>query len=107
MSWTESTTVDMPKPERISQNLGIITGETNLSEYHQTNVEITDITKYFKTVLCVICGGATKDAYTARWNRTLKSFACYSAEGDDNEPFLEASNTTNIGEINWIAIGTL
>lgn len=107
MAWTETTTPDMDSPERMSENLGIITGETDLSEYHTTNEEITGITKMFKEVLCVICEGATKNAYVARWNRDDKSFACYSAEATDNLPFNEVASGIDVGEINWIAIGTM
>ncbi len=47
MAYTATFTATLPTPERISRNLAVITGTVNLSEYHATLAEITDITKYF------------------------------------------------------------
>lgn len=107
MAWTETTTVDMPRPERISQNLGIITGSTDLTEYHTTGVEITDITKYFKKVLSVVCDGMSDNLYITSWDETDSCFHAFSGAAAAAGAFQEEASGTDIGVIKWVAIGTL
>lgn len=108
-AYAQTTTVDYKgDAERISQNFGIITGKTDITNYHQTGVEITEITSLFKTLSRVIADGASAGKYIARWNTTDKCFHCFAAEGTDSEPFLEVSNDeSDVGEINWIAMGAI
>ena len=107
MAYVETTTIDYKTAERISQNLAVVMGKTDLTTYNTTGVEITDITKYFKTLKRVIADGFSDNLYGVRWNTTDKCFHAFAAEGTDSEPFLEVANGVDVGEINWIAIGLI
>jgi len=67
-----------PGPERISKNLGILTGTIDVTNYSTTGAEITDITtKYFKNCLRVILDPMTDNGYFVRWDVTDKCVHAY------------------------------
>lgn len=77
MTYTATTTVDQVRAERISRNFGYITGTCNVTDYASgTLAEITDITKYFKTVKIVLADISDK-GIIFRWSTTSKAFKCY------------------------------
>ena len=62
-------TKDFPAIERISRNMGMLTGTIAFDASYPTGGEsATDITKYFKTCLRVVCDG--KSGYTFEWDKT-------------------------------------
>jgi len=72
MGYTATVTLDQGRAERISRNFTMISGQCDLSEYHQTGVAITDITGYFNpgasTNVRVICDCLSDNGYLVRWN---------------------------------------
>lgn len=62
-------TKDQPFVERISKNLGMLTGTIAFDASYPTNGEsVTDITRYFKTCLRVTCDN--KSGYAFEWDKT-------------------------------------
>jgi len=76
-AYAETTTFDLPRVEKISNNLGIISGECDLTNYNTTGAEITDLTGKFKSILRVICDGMSKNGFIPRWNATDKCFHAF------------------------------
>lgn len=86
MAYVATVTTPMNGAERISRSLGILAGKVNVSSYNTTLIEITGITRYFKTggiagftsgIISVACEGFSSNGYDARWNPTDKAFDCY------------------------------
>ena len=48
-AFASAVTITSQGCERISRNLGILTGKIDITNYNTTPTEITDITRYFKT----------------------------------------------------------
>lgn len=74
--------------ERVSKNMAIFAGRINLTNYNSSLVEITAITKFFKTggvatftsgIMTVVCDEVTDQGYSVRWNPTSKAFQAFSA----------------------------
>jgi hypothetical protein len=54
-----------------------LSGKANITNYNQTLVEVSNITRNFKTVQNVVCEGVSTNGYIVRWDRTSKSFKCF------------------------------
>lgn len=106
MAYEETTTIDYKTAERMSQNLAIVMGKTDITNYNQTGVEITDITKYFKTLKRVFSDGASDNNYVIRWNTTDKCFHAFKCPNADSA-LSEVANGVDVGEVNWMAIGLI
>lgn len=106
-----SITFDTPRPQRISRDLVLITGEANLTNYNtsQSSAEITDITGKFKSTMAVVADGFSEDGYGIYWDRGTKTFkAFYPNTGDSgDEAGSEVSNDVNVGKFNFVAIGLI
>jgi hypothetical protein len=76
-AYAETTTLVLDRAERISRNLALLVGKCDITNYNTTGAEITDITKYFKTILRVICDGMSDNGYAVRWNTTDKCFHAF------------------------------
>jgi len=106
--YAQTTTFDLPHAERISRELGMITGKCDVTNYNTTGAEITDITGKFKSLKRVICDGFSDNLFGMRWDTTDKCFHAFSeSDGGAGTAFQEEANDTDIGEINFIAIGTI
>lgn len=79
-AYAQTTTLDTPHTERISRNLGIISGKCDITNYNQTGVEITDITDHFKTLFRVLVDGASDEGHICRWNTTDKCFHAFNTK---------------------------
>jgi hypothetical protein len=78
--YAATVTLDLPRPERISKNYGFILGKCAITNYNQTGLEITDITRYFndETVpIRVICDGVSSTGHMIRWDETDKCFHAF------------------------------
>ncbi len=62
---------------RQRQGMAILTGKCNITSYHQTLAEITEITKQFRTILQVAADPVSDNGHMFRWNRTSKAFEAY------------------------------
>ncbi len=78
MAWTETTTLDSPHALPFGNGLGMVTGVVDITEYHQTIVEVTDITGQFsKGTPRVVCDGMTDNGYIVQWVHGSGSFKAY------------------------------
>lgn len=75
--YAATVTLDLPRTERISQNLGALPGKCDLTNYNQSGEELTDITNYFRTMLLCVCEGLSDNGYIPRWDRTDKCFHAF------------------------------
>lgn len=76
-AYASTITLDVPKAERISRNLGVIVGKCDVTNYNQTGAEITDITKHFKTLFRVMSEGISDNGFAVRWSTTDKCFHAF------------------------------
>ncbi len=76
-TYAATVSMDFPQVERISRNMGMISGTCDLTTYSKTGVEITDITRYFQTITAVNCDGISDNGCIFRWSRTDKCFHAY------------------------------
>jgi len=78
MAYTSAVTLDQPHAQRISRDLGVLTGICNITLDHQsTPAEITDITDHFPTLFEVIVTGVSDNGHIVKWNKTDKCFHGY------------------------------
>lgn len=132
-AYAATVSVDLPRTERLDRELAIITGTCDITNYNQTGAEITDITKYFTSVVRVICDGVSDNGYLVKWDATDKCFHAYypthiaattgtvndalgfatgsnafvtaNADHTANSEGAEVADDTDVGEVNFIAIG--
>lgn len=104
-TYTSTVTVDHPRAERISRNLGMVIGVCDLTTYSTTGAEITAITKYFKTIKRVISDSVSKNKYPVRWDATDKCFHAFTIT--DTAGDLTELASGDVGEIHFIAIGMM
>ena len=95
--------------ERISRSLGVFAGKVAVGNYHQTLVEITAITKYFKPtgngtaggfkdgICSVQFEGPSSAGILAQWDFTSGSLKCFYAD----------KATTPTGIITMVASATV
>lgn len=75
-AYASTTTVDQKNAERISRNMGMITGVCDVTNYNTTLVEITKITRFFVTVFSVLAG-ISDNGHTFLWVRASKAFKAF------------------------------
>jgi len=70
---------DVPRPERISRNYGLLTGQATIGSYDTatSSVALTSITGRFKNIQKVIADGMTTNGYAARWSASSATFRAY------------------------------
>lgn len=89
--------------------LRVVRGSVNLSNYNTVLAEITGITKFFRTTPTVILGGASSNGYLVSWVAASKSIKAWRENA--NATYLqgpalgEAVTDTNIGSVDFVAIG--
>ena len=86
MAYVASVTTPMNGPERISRSLGLLAGKVTISSYNSTLVEITGISRYFKTgsiagftsgIISVACEGMSSNGYMCEWSANAKAFRAF------------------------------
>lgn len=102
--YASTVTLDLPKAQRISRELGILTGEINITNYNSTQSAETDISGKFKSLLVVMVT-STENGYVCSVDSSCK-FTVYEA-GADGAELDECANDTDCGTFAFIAIGTL
>jgi hypothetical protein len=55
----------------------MISGKANITNYNRTLVEVSNITRNFRTTQNVVSEGVSTLGYVVRWDRTSKSFKCF------------------------------
>lgn len=104
-AYAATVTKTFPKPIKIDDvvGIGILVGTVDITNYNQTNAEITGITGAFKSVLAVIVG-PTDTGYVLEWKtNTLKA---WTFEDTNNVPVQVASDI-DVGAGTFIAIGLI
>lgn len=90
MTWTfdqkqmlnSSSVVIGAIPERIgmAKGWGMVSGTASITVYDDAStVELTVLTKCFRTLKQVLVEGITSAGYLVRWDGTYKTFNCYKA----------------------------
>lgn len=109
MAYTVSVTLGSacrkPIPIR-GTGMGFITGIANLTEYHSTLAEVTDITKHFRD-LEYVSGGKTDAGYDVRWNESDKAWEAWNSDlsSSVDGPQVETANGTDVGAFGFFAVG--
>lgn len=110
MAYIATFTADAPKPDRIGRNYGLVTGTVDITSYHATLAEITDLTKFFIdntiTITAAPCG-ITDNGYFVTWVGSSGAFKAwkgdYSASVDG--PLVECANDLDVGAFKVIVTG--
>ena len=110
MAYTATVTADTTMPERIGRRFGMLTGSVDITAYHQTLAEITDITRHFKDTtlgVTVTPCGVTDNGYLLAWNSTSKAFKAYKGDysASVDGPMVEVGNDVDVGAVKFIAVG--
>ena len=109
---TTSTSLDVDRRFTIGKNLRLITGTIDITSSDDT-AEVTDITKYFTTVMVVLFNTSDKN-YRLDWVATTNSIQArcmyfsgtmYSA-GEGDLYWANVPDAYDIGSADFIAIGT-
>ncbi len=110
-AYAATVTLDHPggaMPLR-EQRMGIALGSVNITNYNQTNVEITGITNLFRTgaTVRVILDGSSDAGYVGQWDATNGTIVCYYADYDAGADgaLIEAASDVDAGAFNFIALG--
>lgn len=115
-AFAQTTTLDQRLPSKMASQPGnkILSGLINITNYNTTTVEITDITKYFKTTPRVVLSGVSSLGYLVTWvpaTKTVKAWYPTNAITSGTyvtsvaAPGTEVANDVNVGTVNFIAIG--
>jgi len=107
MAYTATVTTDTPYAERATRSLAILSGNVNVTEYHATLAAITDITKHFRALKVVEVCNPTDEGYMLVWNSSSNAFKAYKGDYSVSVdgPLVEASNATDVGAADFVAIG--
>ncbi len=90
MPYLANITSPMGSAERISRNIGVYAGKIDLTSYNTTLIEITGITKYFKTggvagftqgIVAVVCDPVSENGYAVQWDYGTGAFKAYVSSG--------------------------
>lgn len=103
---TTSTSLDVDRRFTIGKNLRLITGTIDITSSDDT-AEITDITKYFTTVMVVLFNTSDKN-YRLDWVATTNSIQarCMYSAGEGDLYWANVPDAYDIGSADFIAIGT-
>lgn len=86
MAYTAAVTTPLKQAERISRSFGMYAGKCNISEYNTTLLEITGITRYFKTggvsgftggIVAVVADQVSENGYLVQWDYATGAFKAY------------------------------
>ena len=91
---------DMPKPERISRNLSLLSGAISFGVYHTGGEPLLGITQMFKTCLRVVC--ESKKGYLFEFDKAAKKMKVYSQAGTEVLNNTDLSALTDVG---FMAVG--
>lgn len=75
--YASTTTLDIPRVERLFRNLAVVPGKCDITNYNQVGAEITALTKKFKNIIRVICDGFSDNGFLVRWDVTDKCFHAF------------------------------
>ncbi len=114
MAYTSSVQLAMPHALRIrGTNWGFVVGTVDITEYHATTSEETDITKHFKaytvggaTYKCYVTTEAVTDnGYNVGFDPTTGKFKAWRESGTGSGARTEAANGDDIGAFQFKAEG--
>jgi len=98
-----SITLDTPSSERVSQNLGILTGLCDFGAADGNGFLLTEINAAFKTVLSVTLAG--NDGYIHQWDKADALIRTFEAGGDGAA--LDEVAAGDVGECTFVAFGII
>jgi len=90
---------DLPRAERISRNVGIVTGKISFDSSYPTGGESLDLTDRLQTVLAVFI--ENKSGYIFEYDYTNKKVKAYYGNYDQTSDgaLTEVANTTDLSSI--------
>lgn len=62
---------------KLGQGVGVLFGRVDITNYHQTAVEITDITNYFRSDVVISMSGVSDNGYHVAWESATGTFKAY------------------------------
>jgi len=98
MAYTASVTLDTPTAKKIGRRLRVLTGQCNITSYDTTGVEITDITKYFRSIKSVVPDGVSSNGYVIKWDRADKCFHAYYPTKSHNHVSIQVDATATAAD---------
>ena len=77
--YASTITATMKRAVKIDQviGFGMYVGKADITNYNQTLIEITAISKKFKSLMQVICTTISDNGYLLRWDATDKAFKAF------------------------------
>ena len=76
-AYATTTTIAHRRPIKIGEDLAVLAGTIDVTNYNSTLAEITAISKKFKTVLAVVVGGVSSNGYLGTWVAADKAVKCF------------------------------
>ena len=105
MAYASTVSLDIDHAERISQNLGILTGSIDVTSAHSSPSSETDISDKFSQLLTVSLTSSEK-GYVGKVDVSDCKFYFYEA-GADGDALDAVADDTDVGTFEFIAIGLL
>ena len=114
-AYASAVTSAMRKAEKIGNNLGIFVGKLDVTNYNQTTVEETDITKHFlpsgvsgyaKGILaCLFI--SSENGYVLGFDKNTGKIKAYYGDYDAvaDGALIEVASDTDLGTFDFVAIG--
>ncbi len=106
----------MPRPIRFwGGGWGMLIGTLDITNYNATTTEETGITKFFKPFhigatshkVFILCQSTSSNGYTMDAITTTGKFKAWQESGSDTGARTEAATDTNVGTLEFIAIGVV
>lgn len=76
-AYAATVTTNFRKSIRIGENLSLIAGTVDITNYNTTLAAIANITKHFKSVLAVILSPVSDNGYSGAWVAASSSIKCF------------------------------
>jgi hypothetical protein len=103
--------------ERISRNLGVLTGTIDITNYNATTTEETNITRYFKPSaqsglekgILFLSTTSSEKGIVLGFNKTTGKFKAYYADYDAlaDGALIEVATDVDCGTFDFVAVGFL
>jgi hypothetical protein len=112
--YAATITLDVASAKKITTApaMGMITGNVNVTNYHSTGIEITDLTRYFvdSRIFAVLACGVTDAGYLLSWNSTDQCFDAWATAATTSvataqAALAEATDDVDVGAVDFIAFG--
>lgn len=116
-AYASTVTRTTPNVQRISRDLGILTGTIDITNYNATTTEETGITRYFKPSgqsglekgILYLSTTSSEKGIVLGFNKTTGKFKAYYADYDAvaDGALIEVATDVDCGTFDFVAIGFL